>query len=1362
MQETNGQFDRSLRRQFEELQERAAKDSLSGLLNRATTEAYINQRLEQAGPEETCAMFIVDLDNFKQVNDTLGHQAGDQAIRQSAQILSGMFRATDIVGRLGGDEFIVFLSGGITEKLVQRKGQEICQRLQLSLGSSASVTLTASVGIHMAVGQGLRFENLYQSADLALYKAKKNGKHGYYVKYSHGLQQSAETFLPVSTIPISGLLENLDSGVALLDMGEPIRLIYVSPSFCRIIGVEPQNYDLPRTLDHVVHPDDVPGLEEALRKGFEASQPVDHVHRVSGDRKNWFWWHIRAARIEYGNARPVMLVTATDISQFKESEQRLQEINERLQSAFEQTTQGMWEVDIPAKKVTLFSCNDRNGGSPIWHQGTFPKSLISSGWIHPNSVPRFLEFAQQMLEGRTQGYGNFVVQHQDTGCYGWAAMSYRLLCDDAGRVVKAVGIIERLSEDPAGQQAKMLPRRLLPEHLTAYLIVGIQADLTLDTVTSLWLEGKDQSGRVANVPCSRVLSKGMEKVFSQDDRQAVAGYYDRNWLLERFHQGDRWLWTEYRRVDAGGDIRWVTHVAILMEDPVSQHVRLYSYLLQEHKRHQWELELGIHMARDPVTGLYDRATARALVESLLGKEKRSDCALCVIKLAGLEQLCVLGGDDMNDKRRCVFTALSVGLGPDCVVGQYNRDKLIVFFPDIYAKTRIKTMLEAAFSFVRLTQANTMDMDSLRFVAGVTHARQGQNSYVNMIAQCVQICQLSRNCPADTVTFYQEEEEDWAWSELQSSGELDQITVHQAEMSRPLSEREKDVALQCVSSMLSSNSLQSSIRSVLSYIGAYYRADRVYVLTLAEDHHVVTMPYEWTGSSKASIQQAVSGMPVERFPILQRCLEERSPVFLSRSLQFAKPKPDAAPAEPWHFTTFPLMEEGVIEGFLCIENAREHPADAALFSTLLPHILGERKRFQEHIQVSEEEPGVFLSELPNLRSYLNVIYSLNSDLYSSMGAVCLDVPGLSTINSSLGFEYGSRLLWYVSKTLADIFGHSFLFRTWDAEFVVLCPDTTRQVFMGRCNRLRTALQRRYPKDLRIGYTWAEGVFNGKTLVGEAKTIMRCEQVEAVPRAEVFALGPDVHTAEEAIRLGRFTVYLQPKVHMTTGKLIGAEALVRGVDQEGNLVMPDRFIRELEQSGDVRELDLFVLERTLALMDSWREQGLQVVPMSVNFSRFTLFDPAAPASVLAIQSRYPLLPPGMLEVEVTESAGSVDSRSLAEVMEQFRAYGIRFSLDDFGSQYANLSIFTNVKFDSVKLDRSLIADLTSNVRCQMLIRDLVSICHTCGMICVAEGVENRSQIDALSNAGCAYGQGYFFDRPIPAEVFQKKYLHQIPAK
>ena len=133
--------------EFEELQERASKDALSGLLNRVTAEQYIKKRLQNMSAKEACAMFIVDLDNFKQINDSLGHQAGDQAIRRSAQILSSQFRATDIVGRLGGDEFIVFLSGRITKHAVKKKGQTLCECLQIAMGNSPAVTLTASIGI---------------------------------------------------------------------------------------------------------------------------------------------------------------------------------------------------------------------------------------------------------------------------------------------------------------------------------------------------------------------------------------------------------------------------------------------------------------------------------------------------------------------------------------------------------------------------------------------------------------------------------------------------------------------------------------------------------------------------------------------------------------------------------------------------------------------------------------------------------------------------------------------------------------------------------------------------------------------------------------------------------------------------------------------------------------------------------------------------------------------------------------------------------------------------------------------------------------------------------------------------------------
>ena len=94
---------------LEELRRRASRDALSGLLNRATMEQSIQERLRAMTSDENCALFIVDLDNFKQVNDTLGHRAGDQAIRQAGKILSRIFRASDIVGRLGGDEFAIFL-----------------------------------------------------------------------------------------------------------------------------------------------------------------------------------------------------------------------------------------------------------------------------------------------------------------------------------------------------------------------------------------------------------------------------------------------------------------------------------------------------------------------------------------------------------------------------------------------------------------------------------------------------------------------------------------------------------------------------------------------------------------------------------------------------------------------------------------------------------------------------------------------------------------------------------------------------------------------------------------------------------------------------------------------------------------------------------------------------------------------------------------------------------------------------------------------------------------------------------------------------------------------------------------------------
>ena len=1138
----------------------------------------------------------------------------------------------------------------------------------------------------------------------------------------------------------------MESGLALLEMGPSMRIIYVSPSFFRAIGMTADRCALPCSLSRIIHPDDIKDFERVLRKGLEKGNLVNHTHRVSPDGIKWMWWQVRAYQISYDNPYPVMLITTTDVSAFKERELRLREANRRLETAFEQTAQHLWEVDIGSRTFTAF--NRKNADGSYVFRGVFPESLLSGGWIHPDSALRFQDFAKGLLEGQQQGTGNFIVQHEDTGCYNWAALSFRMICDETGEPVKAVGVFEYLTQGSDGQEARSVLIRPMPRSLRPHLILGMQANLTRNTVRNLWIEGKPLAPGASQLSCDHVLRQEEERLFSYNERQELKDYFCRERLLELFSAGKRWIRIAYRRVDGEGNIRWVRETINMVEAPLTQDIFLFAYLVEHDRRHRWEMELEGGDLLDGSTGLYKPAAFRSMAEARMREAGGGACAMAVLQVGRKDWLWDKSGVGDYSNGYYVAAALSVVLEPVSILGLYDQGRLIAFFPEAPSRDKLKKCLEDAFTFARLSLSDILFLEHQRFVAGVICARGGQGDFSAMASQGMQLCQLWQNVPVDTVAF-PKDAEDWVWGELQRFRAGDQVTVYRTEMDRPLSDAEKDVALRCVSAMLSAESMEASIRSVLSYIGIYYRADRVYVLTLTEDRQTVTMPYEWTGPQKHSIQQAVSGLFLDRFPLFQRCMRERAPVFLTRSQPGGA---EGAAEKHWHFTAFPLIDGEAIIGFLCIENSQDHPADAALFGTLIPHIIREQKRFHARLQMPGDPSGVFLSELPNLRSYMNMIYSISSEAYSSLGALCLDIPGLSAINSSLGFEYGSRMLWYVSKTMGDIFGRALLFRTWDAEFVVLCPDTTRQVFVGRCNRLRAELQRRYPKRLRIGYAWSEGIFTGRSLVNEARAIMRCERVEAEQGA------PSIGTSSggQSACPGRFALFLQPKIHMPTGALLGAEVLARGVDREGKLILPDRFIRELEENGTIRDLDLYVLENTLCLMEQWRKRDLTLFPMSVNFSRLTLFDPASPASVLAIQSRHPLITPELLELEITESGVKADSQALAEVLDRFRELGMRFSLDDFGSEYSNISIFTNVKFDSVKLDRSLIAHLPSNPKGQMLVQDLVDICHACGMICVAEGVENRAQIAALTEAGCGYGQGYYFDRPLSVEAFEEKYL------
>ena len=1344
-----------LQDQFEKLRQLAAKDALSGLLNRATMEQYIKARLQAMGREETCALFIVDLDDFKRVNDTLGHMAGDEAIRTSGRILSGLFRANDIVGRLGGDEFAVFLCGEITEELVRQKAAAICEQLHLALGDREIVNVTASVGVYLA-SSGQAFEGLYQTADLALYKAKKGGKHRFCLKSRTGYQESGDPALrPVNAISLGGLLREMDSGVAILAMGDDPQLIYVSPSFCRILDIDIRSFPLPGPLDALNRPADPLPPEPARRHGLREGAGVEHTHRISVDSgKTWRWWHIRAVQADRDSPDPLMLVTAIDISRFKETELRQEEQLRLLKAALEQTSKRLWEVDVGTGAFRVYS---RDGTfQPLTGRTVrFPEDLIQGGWVHPSSVSRVRVFAQELLGGRARGFGNFAVRYKETGHYNWVSVSYRMLYDDVGRAVRAVGVLEELPQD-SGRGGWAPDQYPLPERLVADLISRMRADLDLDTVEVLWLEGADLSGQARDLRCSHLLQQERQRVFSPGERQDLLQLFDRKKLRKLFLTGQHWLCAEYRRVDNSGSIRWVRQVLFLAEDPATRHLHLFTFLIRLDAAHQLGHAIRAGSPRDPVTRLFRREAVRQIAEELFSRRKGGNRAVAVLQADGLPaEAPDAPGPDADRLRYDLAAGLSLALGGSCVLGRYGADQFVVVFPSMASREELHRCLAEALVLLRRVVGTQAASAGLRFLVGVHLMPASTAVYSAMLAQAARMCASLRDAAADTIAFVPEER-DWTGELPFQSGQKGQFAVAPAEEAAlPMSEQEKDVALRCMSTMLNARTLDASLLGVLRTIGEFYRADRVYTLMLVEDRRAVVMTFEWTSVSKRSIQQVVSGMSLERFPLLKRCMAEGTPVFLNRKEPIDLTG-DAREDRPWSFAAIPLIRGDRADGFLCIENAREHSRDTALFSALIPLILQQRERFS-----ARERPGDTterLMGLPDLRAYTQTVYSLTPEHYSSLGVVCLDIPDLASVNSSLGFEYGSRMLWYVAKTLTEIFGGALLFRTWESEFVIFYPNTTRDVFLGRCGRLRSILQRRYPQQIRIGRAWSDGSFSGKRLADEARAAIRSGSGERGGE-RVPLQSDDYSSVAEATRAGRFIVYYQPKLDMRDGSLAGAEALVRAVANDGSIVPPGQFIDFLEADGSIRDLDLYVLEQALSQADQWRAAGLGTVPIAVNLSRVTLVHPSTLASVLAVQSRYPLIPAPALELEVTERGDGIRTAELREIVERFRACGLRMALDDFGSQYANLSLFTSVRFETVKLDRSLIAELEGNPMNRALVRDLVQICKSGGMTCVAEGVETQSQADALLDMGCTYAQGFLYDRPLPAAAFAQKYLMRV---
>ena len=238
-------------------------------------------------------------------------------------------------------------------------------------------------------------------------------------------------------------------------------------------------------------------------------------------------------------------------------------------------------------------------------------------------------------------------------------------------------------------------------------------------------------------------------------------------------------------------------------------------------------------------------------------------------------------------------------------------------------------------------------------------------------------------------------------------------------------------------------------------------------------------------------------------------------------------------------------------------------------------------------------------------------------------------------------------------------------------------------------------------------------------------------------------------DEALHDGQIRVHYQPKLNLASGQIDAAEALVRWQHPERGMLPPDSFIPVIEEAGRIDDLTLAVLARTLRDMRSWCERGL-VIGAAVNVSATLIGSERFFAEARALVAGSGV-PPGLLTFEVTEAAEFDDIARAVDVLERFRASGIRISLDDYGTGQSTLNYLKQLPLAELKIDRMFVQHAHQDRGDAMLVRSTVQLAHELGLKVVAEGIEDAECLAFLKAISCDYAQGYFIGRALDPEAF-----------
>lgn len=842
---------------------------------------------------------------------------------------------------------------------------------------------------------------------------------------------------------------------------------------------------------------------------------------------------------------------------------------------------------------------------------------------------------------------------------------------------------------------------------------------------------------------------------------------------------------EVRIYDGTGKVRWYSiKIRFLKNQNDNSYYLVSGWDINEKKRVEEYVtvqksrqdEMAKRLRLDALTGVLNKSVAREVIEEVLKNESLGEHAFLLIDIDDFKNINDTFGHLFGDSVLVnVAEKISALFRSSDVVGRIGGDEFIVFMKNAgqkQAREKAQSICEA----VRQKYNGMEEQVEITCSVGVSLYQMGKGDYNTLFSQADIAMYKAKK--AGKNQCYIVESLELKWKSRQERSVVPRNSQYKAGK-----EQDFDFLTKAFLLLSHAKDVNNSLNLLIERIGREYGLGAVAVLESDEGKTEFSRTNAWEIKQGILPRQQLS-KDRPKWKKIREKMDEDEMVCINDCQHGSELNEDAQ--EIFRENGIYAMMTGGFSYFdsgkgyvlFCdMEKSREwNKFEKEMFRELV-HLLSvfvaiRRQQEEEQQTIKKLKKRDALTGLYNEEAFKEIVHesmeNWNPDLRYAV--VYTDINEFSYINDNYGQKVGNEMLKGITALIMEnqnsiacrLYSDLFICFVWgkDKDSILQNVVKTNMNFSeqqkGKYSleniKLSTGIYFMEDSAEELDIAIENANLARKSIKGNGSVF--CRVYEKKMREQREHEKKIIEEFKIALGEGNFKVYIQPQIQLDKREFIGGEALVRWERTPGKIASPDSFIPALEKSGDIINLDFYVLEQVLKAMQQWQEEGKELPVISVNFSRRHFEEAGVHNKLIEKAKRYEI-PTDCIEIEITESLFTIGVDIVKMEVRMLRKAGFKVAIDDFGTGYSSLSMLMDTPTDIVKIDKSFL-NKASDSKGRKFIENMGRLIHSAEEKVIVEGIETEEQYEFLKKSGFEYGQGFLFERPIPLPVFAEKYI------